>query len=467
MAYEGFRGFLDCVRRAGEMAFVRREVDPDHQVSALIKRSGGKTVFCSRVKGSGVPLAANVLGSFRQLEILFDRPAPELIAEYQRRVRQPLPPRVVPDGPVKEVVLKGEEVDLREFPIPTVNEYDGGRFLTAGIIIVKDPEFGPNLSLQRLQVRGPRETGIFYNPVVHLKTYHERAEERGKPLEIAVAIGCDPALHIASQITRSVDVNEYGLAGALLGRPVELVRCETVDLEVPADAEIVLEGIIPPGVREDEGPFGEFTGYYHGSLAEKNRMPVIRFQAVTHRRSPIFQSVYLGKPPTEGTFMRALPASADLYNLVKEVVPEVRDVHFTTGGCGRFHVIVSIKKRSPGDGKLALSAILASRIIVKYAVIVDDDIDIRNMDEVEWAIATRSQFDRDGVVLTQVPGQLDPSRSRPHNLITKVGIDATRPDDKDFPKVCDVPRGVLAEVERNWEKWVTSDPEAIPADLKG
>ena len=464
MTYEGFRGFLNLVRQSGELAYVRDEVDPDHQISAFIKRSGGKTIFCKNVKGSDIPLAANVLGSYRQLEILFDKPSPELIAEYQRRIQQPQAPRVVADAPVKEVILEGGELDLRKLPIPTVNEFDGGRYLTAAIIIVKDPDFGPNLSLQRLQLRGRNETGIFYNPVVHLKTYHERAEERGKPLEIAVAIGCDPALHIASQITRSVDVNEYELAGALRGRPIELVKCETVDLEVPADAEIVLEGHIEPGRREDEGPFGEFTGYYHGSLAEKNRMPVIRYSAITHRQNPIFQSVYLGKPPTEGAFMRALPAASDLFNLVKEVVPEVRDVYFTTGGCGRFHAIVSIKKRSPGDGKLALSAILASRIIIKYAVVVDDDIDIQNMDEVEWAIATRSQFDRDGVVLTQVPGQLDPSRSRPDNLITKVGIDATKPDDKDFPTVCDVPKEVLAQVERSWSSSVTTDPEEILAD---
>ncbi len=398
---------------------------------------------------------------------MFGKPAVDLIEEYQRRIQRPLAPKSVSDGPVKEVILKGEELDLRTFPIPTVNELDGGRYITAGIIIVDDPELGPNLSLQRLQLRGRDETGIFYNPVVHLKTYHEKAEERGEPLEIVVVIGCDPALHIASQITRSIHVDEYELAGALRGKPIDLVKCEAVNLQVPADAEIVLEGVIPPGVREDEGPFGEFTGYYHGALAEKNRMPVIRFNAVTHRRDPIFQSVYLGKPPTEGAFMRALPACTDLYNLVKEVVPKVRDVHFTTGGCGRFHAIVSIKKRSPGDGKLALSAILASRINIKYAVVVDDDVDIRNMDDVEWAIATRSQFDRDGTVLTRAPGQLDPSRDRPHNLITKVGIDATRPDNKGLPRVCDVPKEAMAEVERIWSDWVTSEPEEIPADWTG
>lgn len=451
MGQSGLRDFLEQLQ--DEVIYIDREVDPVYEVTALLRKAEGRTLFCRRIKGSSIPLVGNVFGTLDKVGLAVGAPARDLLQEYLRREEKLIPPKIVGSGPVQEKIYTGDRVDLRMLPVPTINQKDGGPYINAGILVIKDPEFGTNLSLHRLQLKGERKTGIFFNPLVHLKTYLERAEDRGEPLPVAVVIGCHPVFYLASQVAGPVDLDEYQVAGALKGEPIELVKCQTVDLEVPADAEIVLEGFIPLGKRELEGPFGEFSGYYNLGL-ESVMAPVIEYTAITTRREPIFQTIQIGKPPTEEEPLKSLPLAASLYSLVKGAVPEVKDICLTRGGCARYHAVAAIKKRSDGDGKLALAAMLSSRIGVKHAVVVDEDIDVHLPLEVEWAIATRSQFDRDSLVMTEASHQLDPSKvKRGSELITKVGLDATRPVTSPFPEVCDVPEEIKAKVEGYWEEF--------------
>lgn len=445
------REFLKRLEAEGELICLQEEVDPRFEISALLRKAQEKALLCQRVKGSRIPVVGNLFGDMKKVRMALGLSENDELKEYMARMKRPLPPELVAQGPVKERIYTGQQLDLYQLPVPFISARDGGPYLNAGIVVVKDPEFGPNLSLHRLQLKGSRKTGIFFNPLVHLKSYLERAEAQNKPLEVAVVIGAHPAFYLASQVTGPISLNEYEVAGALLAGPARLVKCETVDLEVPADAEIVLEGRIPPRVREPEGPFGEFTGYYNLNL-EPVLMPVIEYTAMTTRSEPVFQTIHIGKPPTEEEPLKALPLAASLFQLLQQVVPEVVDVAFTRGGCARYHAIASLRKRSDGDGKLALAAMLASRIGVKHAVVVDEDINIHDPLEVEWAMATRCQFDKDSLIITDAPHQLDPSLVKHASpLITKVGIDATRPVRLPFPEVCGVPEEVMEKIEKKWK----------------
>jgi 2,5-furandicarboxylate decarboxylase 1 len=458
---QGLRGFLQQLDAADELLRIKEEVKREHEVSAIIRLAGGRAVLFERIEGFEIPVVGNVFGNRRKLEIALNCSWDDAVQKYLRSMTQLVPPVLVDHGPVHDEIAIGNDVNLLTLPAPIINEKDAGYYIDAGIIIAKDPEFGPNLSEHRLMVTGPRKTGILVGDYSHLNSYIKRAWSRGQPLEVAVAIGCDPILYIASQVMKSIEFNEYEIAGALKGSPIELVRCRTIDVEVPASAEIVLEGVIRPDNYAPEGPFGEFTGYYtpgdSGALGSL-RQPVIEYQAMTTRSQPIFQTLYLGKPPHECLYLSSLPKTAELYRQVREVVPQVKAVYFTPGGCGRYHAVASIIKRSDGDAKLALAAMLSSRIGVKHAVVVDDDIDIYNPHEVEWAIATRTQFDIDSVIIQNAPHVIDPSAVKHSNrLITKVGFDATRPVSGIFPETCDVPEEVMSRIKRDWKRYCPDD----------
>lgn len=454
MPFKDLREFLQKLEAEGRLLRIKKEVDPKHEISAVIVKAGKSAVFCEKVKGYDIPVLANVFGDEKSIELALEMKGKNPLEEYSNRTSPLLPASLGSDGPVKENVILGNNIDLLGMlPIPIINEKDGGHYISFGIVIAKDPELGTNLSIHRIQVKGKRRAGIAVSEQQHLYLYFKRAEEKNKPLDIAVVIGCDPALHVASQVTGSPELDEYAVAGALRGGPVQTVKCETVDVEVPAQAEIVLEGRILPHLREPEGPFGEFSGYY-GPAGDR---PVIEFTGLTHRNRPIFQTTYLGMREREFIFLTSLPKKADLYAAIKKVVPEVKAVHLTEAGCGGYHAVASIRKRAEDQGKLALGVILLHKIGVKHAVVVDEDIDVHNLNEVEWAVATRSQFDRDALVLTDLLIPLDPSTSfkrKTGSLTSKLGIDATRPLGLPYPEVADIPAELLRQVEENWEEYL-------------
>jgi 2,5-furandicarboxylate decarboxylase 1 len=276
-----------------------------------------------------------------------------------------------------------------------------------------------NVSIHRLQVLGPDRLGILILPR-HLSHFYRAAEQAGKPLEVAIAIGVDPLLLLASQALTPLGFDEFTIASTLYGEPLKLVKCESVDLEVPAESEIVLEGRILPGVRENEGPFGEYPKYY-GPPTPK---PVVELTAMTTRRNPIYHTIV---PATlEHLLIGSVSREGGMLEVIRATVPNTVAAHLTPGGTCRYHAVVQIDKRHEGEAKNAMMAAFASSQEIKRVVVVDKDVDIFDPVEVEWAIATRFQAGRDLTIISRALGsKLDPSGE--DGVSDKLGIDATVP----------------------------------------
>jgi 2,5-furandicarboxylate decarboxylase 1 len=338
-------------------------------------------------------------------------------------IRHPLPPQEVEDGPVKEIKVTKEIDLLRELPVVTHYEEDGGPFITAGVVIAEDPARRiRNLSYHRLQILDKDEIGIFLQPR-HLWELFSEKEKRGEPLEVAIAIGLDTALRLAaatSGVSIPLGFDEYALAGALRQMPVEIAKGETVEVRVPARAEIVIEGVILPRVRKKEGPLVNFSGTY----GEAAFSPVIKVQALTLRKDAVYQDLLPFSP--EHHLLLALGYEPAVLQIAQARVPGASAVHITAAGCGRFHAVISVKKEAEEDGKEILRAVLNQTRDLKLVVAVDEDINPYDLDEVEWAVATRFQADRDLVVFPRSSGSdLDPSGRG--GVTAKLGIDATLP----------------------------------------
>jgi 2,5-furandicarboxylate decarboxylase 1 len=325
----------------------------------------------------------------------------------------------VASGPVQEVVHT--QVDLLKLlPIPKHNELDSGPYITAALLIARNPRTGvQNVSIHRCQISGPDRIGVLLLPR-HTLAYFRMAEEKGEALEIALAIGLHPACMLASQAIAALDEDEMEIAGALLGQPIEVVKCRTNSVRVPALAEIVIEGRILPKVREPEGPFGEFPQYY-GPRADRE---VIQVDAVTHRHNPIFHTIVGGS--YEHLILGGVPREATLLQHLKRSFPNVLDVRLTRGGTCRYHLAVKIDKQNDGEPKNIIMAAFGGHYDIKQVVVVDRDVDIDQADEIEWAVATRFQADRDLVVVSGALGsKLDPSSN--NGISAKMGLDATTP----------------------------------------
>jgi 2,5-furandicarboxylate decarboxylase 1 len=312
-------------------------------------------------------------------------------------------------------------VDLAHLlPLPTHNEHDSGPYITAGLMITRNPRTGrQNVSIHRCQLSGPNRLGLLLLPR-HAHMFFETAEQAGGALAAAIVVGVDPLTLLASQAIAPIDLDELEIAGALHRRPLPVVKCISSALRVPADAEIVIEGRILPGVREPEGPFGEFPQYY-GERADRHVMEV---DLVTHRKDAIFHTV--GGGGLEHLLLGAIPREATLLTHLQRSFPNVRDVHLSPGGSMRYHLYVQIQKHQEGEAKNIMMGAFAGHYDVKHVIVVDEDVDIHNPGEVEWAVATRFQADRDLVVVPESQGsRLDPSTR--NGVGAKMGLDATKP----------------------------------------
>lgn len=416
------RGWLSTLESHQLLFRVAREVDPRFELAAVLKRlDGSRAGLFERVRGHAAPVLGNALSSRQMVALAVGAKTPaDVLQRLGHAVATPIAPVVVgrDDSPVRQTVEP--TIDLGRLPLPTHHELDSGPYISAGIVIAKNSETGQrNVSIQRFQLSGPDRLGIYMAPR-HLWELYREAEARDRALDIAIAIGVHPALSLASQVPVPFGVDELGIAGALLEQPVRLVRGETVDLEVPADAEIVIEGRILPGVREDEGPFGEFPRTY----GPRTKTPVVQVTAVLHRRDFIFQTTLPAS--REHLLLGGIPREAALLDALRKVSPRVRAVNLTFGGSCRFHAVVALDKQVEGEPKNVLLAALASHSDVKQAIAVDSDVDIFDTDAVEWAVATRFQADRDLLVVPGAWGsRLDPSARG--GVSTKVAIDATMP----------------------------------------
>ncbi len=422
---DDLRTQLEAVENWGEVLHIRKEVNPRFELPAICKKlEAGKAVIFEKVKGYSMPVVVGLDNSRSRMARVLGTDDFGLTPRYLEAIRNPLPPVVVKDGPVKEVKITRDIDLLKTLPVITHYEKDGGPYITAGVVIAEDKNRGVrNISYQRMQITGKDEIGLLIQPRHLWKLYTDR-EKENQPLEVAVAIGLDTGIRLAGATWGSLiplGFDELSIAGALRQKAVEIVPCETVGVMVPARAEIVLEGEILPGTRKTEGPFAEFTGTY-GDVWEN---PVLRVKAITHRREPIYQDLLTFTP--EHHLLLGVPYEPVVYQAVRTYVPGTRAVHITPSGCGKFHVVICIRKEHEGDGKDAILAGLYSVRDIKLVTVVDEDVDPFNPRDVEWAVATRFQADRDLVVISGAKGnELDPSCPQ-LALTAKMGIDATKP----------------------------------------
>lgn len=420
-AITSLRGWMDYLRKHNLLKEVSREVDLKYELAGVGKKADGKfAMLFPKVRGASMPVITGIATTRQMYADMFGVAVNDLAETFAEAQASPRDCEVVDSAsaPVHEEV--STLVDLGKLPIPIHHEKDAGPYITAGVLIAKDPETGQrNLSIHRLHVQGPDQLGILILPR-HLDHFYRKAEAMGKPLEIAIAIGLDPVLLLASQAIVPLGFDEYTIASALYKNPLKLVKGRTIDVEVPAEAEIVLEGHILPNTREIEGPFGEYPKYY-GPASPK---PVIRLTAVTNRKNPVYHTIV---PATmEHLLLGAIPREGGMLQAIRHAVPTALGVHLTPGGTCRYHVVIGIKKVNEGEAKNAMFAAFASSQEVKRVVVVDPDVDIFDPVDVEWAIATRMQAGSDVFIVNRACGnKLDPSTDE--GVCDKMGIDATVP----------------------------------------
>ena len=414
------REWLDHLALRERLLVLDPGVDLRFELAAIAKRlDGSRATLFPRPGGHPIPVVSGLVSDRNWMaEAMGVEPA-ELLARFQDAALHPVAWRETASAPAQEVVHR--EVDLaRLLPLPVHNEHDSAPYVTAGLMITRNPRSGKqNVSIHRCQLSGPNRLGVLLLPR-HAHMFFEMAEEGGRALEAAIAVGVDPLTLLASQAIAPLDVDELEVAGALQRRPLPVVKCLTSDLRVPAEAEIVIEGRFLPGVREPEGPFGEFPQYY-GERADRH---VLEIDVVTHRRDAIFHTIVGGG--LEHLLLGAIPREATLLAHLRRSFPNVRDVHLSKGGVCRYHLYVQIDKRQEGEAKNIMLGAFAGHYDVKQVIVVDADVDIHDPAEVEWAVATRFQADRDLVIIPESQGsKLDPSAR--DGVGAKMGLDATKP----------------------------------------
>jgi 2,5-furandicarboxylate decarboxylase 1 len=435
---DDLRSFLNLLEGKNDLVHIGRPTSTKFEIAAGIRKTSqieGPALLFENVVGHSMPVAGGLYAVRRRAVYGLETTAEKIHGKIMEGLRNHIPPKIVKDGPCKEVILTGNDADFARLPICTHNAKDAGPFITIGLGFTRHPEYGNNVSISRMQIYDGKTMGCRSVPPQHLGVYFREAESKGVPLEVAFTIGNDPYVTLCSQISGSIYLDELNVAGGWMGRPVDVVKCETVDVYVPATSEIVLEGELIPGERRTEGPFGEFPGYYQAVTQQA----VFKLKAITHRRNPIYVTALTGPPTTDNHVMKEVILEAILYDRVRQICPTVRDVCVTKGGVN-LHVVVSMKPTFVSQARdVMLASFSTERIRPKLVVVVDEDIDPRDPVMVEWAMATRFQADQDLVVLPrQVGAPLDPSTPGVR-LGAIMGIDATRPYGREFPEVAVVP----------------------------
>jgi UbiD family decarboxylase len=412
----GFRNFLERLDKDGELIRIRKEVSTEYELAGIIDALGEKPAVFEKVKESHIPVVAGLVSSKELIARALNLEKDQLLHKLSHAIGNPLPPDVVAKGECQQIVEKN--VDLTKLPIMRYTEKDGGKYIASAIAVIKDPELGRNTCFHRLMLLDKNK---FVARIVEERGTDTALKKSGGELDIAMCIGNSTAVLLAAATSLPKGVDELGMANAL--EKTELVKCKTVDVEVPADCEIVLEGRITKE-KAPEGPFLDLTGI----VDRVRQQPVIEVNCITHREKPIYQTILAGR--NEHKFLMGMPREPTIFNEVNTVC-ECKDVHITPGGCSWLHAVVQIKKNNPDDGKKAIKAAFEGHKSLKHCVIVEEDIDIYDQNEVEWAIATRFQADKDAVILPNQRGSsLDPSGDLTEGrkaTTCKMGLDATIP----------------------------------------
>lgn len=477
MAFKDLRDFLQALEARGELKRIKAPVDAQLEITEITDRvvkAGGPALLFENVRGYDIPVATNIFGTLERVKLALgtedlDALGEELCAVLQPELPQGLwdkikalprlaqlasfAPRLVRTGPCKEVVVK--EPDLTRFPILKCWPGDAGRFITLPLVFTKDPETGKrNVGMYRMQVFDARTTGMHWHIHKDGAVHYRKACALGKRLPVAVALGADPATIYAATAPLPYGIDEMLFAGFLRKEPVELVRCETVDLEVPAYAEIVLEGYVEPGETRLEGPFGDHTGYY--SLADY--YPVFHVTCVTHRKQPIYPATIVGRPPMEDAFIGKATERLFL-PLLRLQLPEIVDINFPVEGVVHNCVVVAIKKAYPGHARKVIHAIwgMGQLSFTKVVIVVDGDVNVQDMREVWWRVLSNIDPRRD-LVLSEGPLDVLDHASPRFAYGSKIGIDATRkwPEEgheREWPQEIVMSPEIKALVEKRWQEY--------------
>jgi UbiD family decarboxylase len=415
-----FREFLKHAETKKEILRIKDEVSTRFEIPFIMKSfdTQGAILVFDNVKNYETKVVANICGTRKRIcaaiKVDHDRLYRRLIDAW----RSPRKPKIIEDGAVKEIV----ENDLSKIPVLRHFERDAGPYITSAVVYARSIDGKvENVSVHRLKVLDKKHLAIRLVPR-HLFKLWQMAKEAGKDLEVAISVGVHPAVMLAASSPIPFGVNEFEVANALMGNGLRLVKCENVDAYAPAEAELVLEGKISATKEVAEGPFVDVTGTYD----IERKQPIVEVMKVMHRKDYVYQALL--PSGAEHRLLMGLPHEVLIWDAVSKVVPKIYAVNLSVGGSGWLHAIISIEKQLDGDGKNALLAAFAAHPSLKHAVVVDSDIDVFNVSDVEWAIATRFQASEDLFVIKNARGStLDSSADQETGLTSKMGIDATRP----------------------------------------
>jgi 2,5-furandicarboxylate decarboxylase 1 len=423
--FKNLRDFLTCLEAAGDLQKIEEELSPRHEINAVMRymdKGKGPALLFPNVKGYQIPVVGNLLGRRRRLAMAFGVEEDQIVDEYYRRRQQVHKPKLVADGPVKEVIIKNDIDITKVIPVLTHHAKDIGPYFTSAVTIAKDPETGVRgMGIYQIQVIDHNTLGVGLT-TPPLSEFFKKAEQLNQPLEIAVVIGMDPLTYFSSVIWAPPGLDKFEIAGALAQEPIELVKCASVDIEVPAQAEFVLEGSVIPNVRDTGGPFGESSGYYMFSF----QYPVARINAIMHRKDPIYQALCVWSQE-ESTLMDVGWAVDNLRPL-REKFPNIKRIEFKE--FDQFG-IVQLDKKADSEPKTIIEHLL-SAIFVKMVIIIDSDVNIDDPNELIWALVTRIRGPENVIIKPDMMGNmLNPSAVMDNNThmakITKIGVDATKP----------------------------------------
>ena len=475
MQYQDLREFISELEKQGELKRISTLVDANLEITEICRRTldnQGPALLFENIKGSDIPVLANLFGTTRRVAMAMgqeDLASLRELGKLLAELKQPEPPKGLKDAieklpvlkqvlnmPVKsvkkgqcqEVVIEGDEVDLSKLPIQTCWPKDAAPLVTWGLTITKGPlKKRQNLGIYRQQVIGKNKLIMRWlshrGGALDFKDWCEKYP--GKPYPVAVALGADPATTLAAVTPIPDSLSEYAFAGLLRGKKTKVCSCIGNDLQVPENAEIILEGVLNPGEMAEEGPFGDHTGYYN----EVESFPVFTVERITHRKNPIYHSTYTGKPIDEPAVL-GVALNEVFVPLLQQQFPEITDFYLPPEACSYRMAIVSMKKQYPGHAKRVMMGVwsfLRQFMYTKFVIVVDDDIDVKNWKEVIWAISTRVDPTRDTTLIDNTPIDYLDFASPVSGLGSKMGIDATNK--------------LPGETDREWGESITMDQSVI------
>ena len=477
MVYKDLREFIEVLDKKGLLKRVKTQVSAELEITEILDRvvkKNGPALLFENVKGSKIPVFANAFGTMERmclaLEVndldeigsriqkLLEFEAPKSIWEGIKMLPMvaeltSFPPKHVKSGPCKEVILR-EDFSLDDFPVLKCWPEDGGRFITLPLVFTKNQNNGrQNVGMYRMQVYDGKTTGMHWHIHKHGARDYADAKNNGK-IEVAVAIGADPSIVYSATAPLPDNIDEMMFAGFLRKKNVELVKCETADLFVPAHAEIILEGYVDSKERRTEGPFGDHTGYY--SLADE--FPVFHITCITHRKNPIYNATVVGIPPMEDAYLGKATERIFL-PLIKAQLPEIVDINLPIEAVFHNLCIVSIKKRYPGQAKKVMFALwgMGQMMFAKTIIVLDDDVNVQDMREVLWATTTRYDPAKDVTIIDRAPTDTLDHASPISNLGSKMGIDATRKSvdegfNREWPEALKMDEKVKKKIDGLWRE---------------